>query len=115
MFALAAKRRRRVLGVLLALLSGISGCKRAQQTKTLTFQEIFAADSVPAERGHRVVVKAQVLYSDPLWNLLIVQDSSQAVYIDPPKNLELHAGDLVQITGATAEPGKLLDATEFRL
>ncbi|HET8827298.1 MAG TPA: hypothetical protein VFM77_19305, partial [Terriglobales bacterium] len=83
---------------LVALLAVVSGCKHADHTRRLTFQQIFAEDSAPTKHGERVTTEGVVLYSDPLWRLLVVQDSDQGIYIDPPANQELHPGDRIQIT-----------------
>ena len=112
MFA-RGKVRGRLACTLLVVLAGLSGCRRTEQTRTLTFQEIFARDSVPAERGERVVTSGVVVYSDPVWRLLLIQDATAGIYLDPPP-LELQVGDRVQITGITADPAKFLDKPEFR-
>jgi len=103
----------RVACALVALLAVLSGCKHAEQTRTLTFQQIFAEDSIPAKHGERATTSGVVVYSDPLWHLLILQDSSQGIYIEPPAKQELHAGDKVQITGTITDPGKFLENPEF--
>ena len=107
------KVRSRVACALVGLLAVLSGCKHADRTRTLTFQQIFAEDSIPAKRGQRVVTRGVVVYSDPSWRLLVLQDGTAGIYMDPPA-MELHAGDLVQIAGITADPGKFLDKPEFR-
>src|SRR5512146_1962482 len=107
------KVRSRVACALVGLLAVLSGCKHADQTRTLTFQQIFAEDSIPAKRGQRVVTRGVVVYSDPLWRLLVIQDGTAGIYMDPPA-MELHAGDTVQIAGITADPGKFLEKPEFR-
>src|SRR5581483_4095113 len=99
---------------ILTLLTLFSGCNHTEQIRTLTFQQVFAEDSVAAKRGERVTTSGVVLYSDPLWSLLILQDSSQGIYVDPPANQEFHAGDRVQITGFLSDPSKFLDKPEFR-
>lgn len=106
------KVRSRVACALVALLALLSGCKHANQTRTLTFQQIFAEDSLPAKRGQRVVTSGVVVYSDPLWHLLLIQDGTGGIYMDPPA-MDLHAGDRVQIVGVTADPGKFLEKPEF--
>lgn len=108
------KVRSRVACALVALLALLSGCKHANQTRTLTFQQIFAEDSIPSRHGQRVTTSGVVLYSDPLWHLLILQDSSQGIYVEPPAQQEFHAGDKVQITGTITDPGKFLEKPEFR-
>ncbi len=104
----------RVACALVALLAVLSGCKHAEQTRMLTFQQIFAEDSMPAKHGERVSTSGVVLYSDPLWHLLILQDSSQGIYIEPPAKQEFHAGDKVRITGTITDPGKFLENPEFQ-
>lgn len=108
------KVRSRVVCALVALLAVVSGCKHADHTRRLTFQQIFAEDSAPTKHGERVTTEGVVLYSDPLWRLLVVQDSDQGIYIDPPANQELHPGDRIQITGTTTDPGKFLENQEIR-
>jgi len=108
-------RSLRVSAFLLTVLACLSACKRAEQTKSLTFQQIYAEDSIPSHHGEHVTTSGVVLYSDPLWRLLVVQDSTQGVYFDPPAELDLHAGDQLQITGITADPGKFLEHAELRL
>jgi len=114
MLVALGKARSRVACALFALLALLSGCKPAEQTRTLTFQQIFAEDSIPSKHGQRVTTSGVVLYSDPLWRLLILQDSSQGIYIEPPAKQEFHAGDKVQITGTITDPGKFLEKPEFR-
>src|SRR5579872_5317447 len=104
----------RVRCALFALLALSSGCKHAEQSRALTFQQIFAEDSVPAKRGRHAVTTGVVVYSDPLWRLLLIQDGTGGIYMDPPA-MEFHAGDRVQITGTTADPGKFLENPEIRL
>ena len=105
----------RVSAALLTMLAALSACKRAAETKSLTFQQIYAEDTIPSRHGERVRTTGMVLYSDPLWRLLVVQDSNQGIYIDPPPQLELQPGDQLEITGVTADPGKFLEQTELRL
>src|SRR4029079_13227939 len=102
----------RVSAALLTMLAALSACKRAAETKSLTFQQIYAEDTIPSRHGERVRTTGMVLYSDPLWRLLVVQDSNQGIYIDPPPQLELQPGDQLEITGVTADPGKFLEQTE---
>jgi diguanylate cyclase (GGDEF)-like protein len=100
---------------LLTVLAALSACKPAVQTKSLTFQQIYAEDNIPSHHGEHVATTGMVLYSDPLWRLLVVQDSNQGIYIDPPADLELHAGDQLQITGITTDPATFLEQTELRV
>jgi diguanylate cyclase (GGDEF)-like protein len=106
-----------MVATVITVLTVLSGCKHAKSAKalTLTFQQIYVADTIPANRGEHVTTAGVVLYCDPLWHLLVLQDSNQRVYFDPPANLELHAGDQVQINGIVADPGKFLEHAEFRI
>src|SRR5947207_11477226 len=99
MFAWGKWRGGRVFTALLTLVGLLSSCQRTHQSKALSFQEIFAEDTDPAKHGQPVVAAGVVTYIDPEWHLLLVQDATRGVYFEPPANLDLHAGDQVQITG----------------
>jgi diguanylate cyclase (GGDEF)-like protein len=116
MLALGREPRRSVFCALLALIALFSACKRTpRQTTTLTFQQIMAEDTNPAKRGKPVVTTGVVTYFDPEWHLLLLQDSTTGIYIEPHAGLELRVGDELKITGLTADPGKFLDQTKFSL
>ena len=115
MISWAGGRRLYVWTSVITVLALLSACKRAQQTKALTFQQIYTEDTIPAKHGEQVTTTGTVLYCDPLWRLLVVRDSNQGIYIAPPADLELQAGDQLQITGITGDPGKFLEHAEFRL
>ncbi|HEX8924304.1 MAG TPA: hypothetical protein VF786_00855, partial [Terriglobales bacterium] len=62
MLVALGKVRSRAACALVALLAVLSGCKHADQTRTLTFQQIFAEDSIPTKHGERVTTSGVVLY-----------------------------------------------------
>src|SRR5258708_5540826 len=116
MLELRRVKRRSVACALLVLLAVFAGCaRRAAPTRSVTFQDIFAEDSIPENHGQRVAATGVVLYSDPVWHLLILQDSTGGVYIAPPADMELHAGDQLQVTGELTDPGHLLANPEFKV
>ena len=104
-----------VFSGLLALLVVSVGCKHTPQTQNLTLREVMTADVQPQKRGQRVKTTGIVTYSDPEWHLLFLQDSQDAMYIEPPPNSDFRPGDQLQITGTTTVPGKLLEKNEFQV
>jgi diguanylate cyclase (GGDEF)-like protein len=58
-----------------------------------------------ASAHKRVTVRAVVTYYDPNWNLLFVQDDTAAAFVFVgPLDLQLHPGDLVDVSGVSG-PG----------
>jgi len=111
MFALG--KWRPCASTLVVLLSVLTACTRTSQMRSMTLLEIKTADANPETRGQRVSTTAQVTYSDPEWNLLFLQDAKDGVYIAPPANDDLMAGDEVRINGSTGQPSAIVEGAQF--
>ena len=98
---------------LVVLLSVLTACTRTSQVRNMTLREIKTADANPETRGQRVSTTAEVTYSDPEWNLLFLQDSRDGVYLAPPANGDLAAGDEVRINGNTGQPSAILENAKY--
>lgn len=79
----------------------------------MTLRQIKIADANPETRGQRVTTIARVTYSDPEWNLLFLQDAGDGVYLAPPANRDLTAGDEVRINGSTGQSSTIVENAEF--
>lgn len=80
-------------------LSSISG----QQPPLTTVAQIRQLSPQQAERGRAVSITGVVTYSDGLERSLFVDDGTGAIFVYSPPSVNIHQGDLVQISGKTTE------------
>jgi signal transduction histidine kinase len=81
-----AYRRPSVWGLLLVAVTLAPGCHRATVPVLTTAEQIRRLTPEEAERGYAVQVRGVVTYYDPGAKVLIVQDSTNGVFVDLSQN-----------------------------
>ena len=102
----------------LALLAATSRARERQNAqrqgvRTLeTIREVRELPSESARLGYPIHVRGVVTYADKTQNDLFVQDSTAGIYVNSDATtLELHSGQMVEITGITG-PGDFASQIE---
>lgn len=85
----------------------ILGCTIAAMAATpaplTALRAIHALDNAQASHSLPVDFDATVVYSRVYENLLFVQDNNCAIFVRPPANLNLQAGDRIRVQGVTRQ------------
>ena len=94
--------RKAIEAAALLCLLFLLGCGQRATPRKLSLKEVAAIDSGASFHKTRVETSAVVLYFDPEWHLLFVEDGGAFLYIAPPPDLKVNAGDRVRIVGDTS-------------
>lgn len=75
-------------------------CGAASPEPVTSFRDFYALTDAPGMTNRPVEIQAAVLYYDPAWHVLFLQDDTAGFYLNvPPSGFSIEDGQLARLTG----------------
>src|SRR5512146_3486993 len=99
----------------LAFVCLLCTCGPRAEFQSMPLSAVIDANSDSSRHGQLIRTQALVTYSDPEWHVLFVSDKGLGMFIQPPADLDVRSGDLVEIEGRTASTAVGFDNPRFTI